>query len=168
MSQPLKVRTNQTIIVNGYVMIYKPEHPRANIYGFMYEHIVVLEQKLGRQLLPNEVSHHLNMNKVDNRPENLEALNKSTHIKIHSFLSKLVRAKIPIPLNLKDQLAMRKPGKKYDSLRKIRRNKALYQYFHTHPEMSLAEVGKIFNMSRQRVWEILKNEERNDHDKEGQ
>ena len=50
-----------------------PVHPRADNYGYVFEHIIILEAKLGRPLAPGEVSHHIDGNKLNNLPENLDA-----------------------------------------------------------------------------------------------
>ena len=67
----------------GYVYIYKPDHPRADKRKYVPEHILVLEQKMGRFLKRGEIGHHLNGIKNDNRPENLVALPYQKH---HIFL----------------------------------------------------------------------------------
>lgn len=57
---------------HGYVLLWMPEHPHADNNGRIREHRLVMEQKLGRYLLPDEVVHHKNKDHSDNRPENLE------------------------------------------------------------------------------------------------
>lgn len=56
----------------GYVMVRVPEHPRAKSGGYVFEHILIMEQMLGRRLLPGETVHHRNGIKDDNREKNLE------------------------------------------------------------------------------------------------
>ena len=68
----------------GYIRIYKPNHPFCNPNGYIYEHRFVLEQKIGRILTTNEIAHHINEIRDDNRPENLKLFNKSTHPSYHS------------------------------------------------------------------------------------
>ena len=45
---------------------------------------------------------------------------------------------------------------KYDSVTKTKRNQQLQEYARNHLELSQAEIGEIFRISRQRVSQILK------------
>jgi len=67
----------------GYVWIKLRGHPRANTSGYVREHILILEEKIGRSLLPNEVCHHIDGDVTNNKPENLEVMTNSTHTSLH-------------------------------------------------------------------------------------
>lgn len=72
------------IIRQGYWAIRLPFHPDAN-NGYVFEHRLIAAEKLGRQIKKSEVAHHLNGNKLDNRPENLEVFSTTgEHTKHHS------------------------------------------------------------------------------------
>jgi hypothetical protein len=59
------------MIVGGYVYIYHPLHPNRTIDGYVAEHRLVIEKKIGRLLKRNEVVHHINEIKDDNMANNL-------------------------------------------------------------------------------------------------
>lgn len=67
---------------DGYVFVFRPEHPKAYGNGYIKRARLVLEGKLGRPILLNMDSHHINGIKDDDRPENLMEIAKSEHGRI--------------------------------------------------------------------------------------
>lgn len=65
-------RGGRTYHKAGYVMVRAPGHPRARRHPYVFEHILVMEQELGRYLLTDETVHHRNGVRDDNRLTNLE------------------------------------------------------------------------------------------------
>jgi hypothetical protein len=64
---------------SGYIYVYSPEHPNKNLRDSVLQHRLVMEKKLGRYLEPQELVHHRNGIKNDNREENLQIVFLKTH-----------------------------------------------------------------------------------------
>ncbi len=69
----------------GYVHVKNRNHPYADHQGYILEHRLVMEKKLGRFLLITEEIHHLDYNKQNNNPNNLELHNSSSHRTKHNL-----------------------------------------------------------------------------------
>ncbi len=61
----------------GYVMV------RLGNAKYAREHKLVMEQKLGRSLAPDEIVHHIDGNKSNNHPDNLTLTNNLEHNRYH-------------------------------------------------------------------------------------
>lgn len=56
----------------GYIYILCPNHPNATKQGYVCEHRLVMEERIGRYLTKNEIIHHINGNIIDNHIDNLK------------------------------------------------------------------------------------------------
>lgn len=75
---PPKAPPKRTLDKNGYAVLSNMhDHPNARKNGNIFEHVVVMAEKLGRPLVKGENVHHINGVRDDNRPENLEVWNTS-------------------------------------------------------------------------------------------
>lgn len=69
-----------------YEYVIDKTHPRANSEGAVYVHMIVAENNLGRPLLPEEVVHHRDLNKLNNDPSNIMVFaTNSDHVRFHGY-----------------------------------------------------------------------------------
>lgn len=78
----------KTEVINssGYKVIKMPDHPKANSWGFIVEHLAIWEKIHNKSLPGNMILVHLNGIKLDNSPENLHAMSRSNFKRWSSFV----------------------------------------------------------------------------------
>ena len=70
----------------GYILIYKPEHPFANHHGYVSRSHLVMESFINRYIKKSEIVHHINGDVLDDRIENLKLFNnQKEHAKYHDL-----------------------------------------------------------------------------------
>jgi len=107
-------------IRQGRAYVYSLNHPYTKDNRVLRSRLV-MEKKIGRYLLPTEVVHHLDWNKLNDSPDNLYLFkNNSEHRKHHAVLIRLVMKEAGI-YRTKEQTAKdcyKKNKKHYDEYRK--------------------------------------------------
>jgi hypothetical protein len=89
-----------------YKRVYMPESPMAQADGRVLEHRLVAAEKEGvAALRPDQVVHHVNGDRSDNRPENLEVMTASEHMRLHRLQSQDFRG------NLRNQQPLAKKSR---------------------------------------------------------
>lgn len=95
------------------------------------QHVVIVEQHLGRKLAKGEVVHHINGDKLDNRIENLKVMTASEHSRMHA-------------------IERQKQGKCYDISREARQGDQ-------HPQAKLNwEIVEEIRCSDEKICELAK------------
>lgn len=67
----------------GYVMIYNPDHPQADCRGYVREHRLIMEKKVGHVIDKSILVHHEDKIKSNNDPDNLVMMTKGEHVSLH-------------------------------------------------------------------------------------
>lgn len=86
-----------------------------------YEHRLIMEKYLGRPLLSNEIIHHKNKLKKDNRIDNFELTDHINHRKIHARYAEIINIECQ---NCNKIFQLRK--KDYEYRKKISKNKKFF------------------------------------------
>ena len=68
------------MVVGGYIKVFVGiGYPGGTKNGWMFKHRLIMQKKLGRPLLPHEIVHHIDRDKVNNEELNLKLLSRTDH-----------------------------------------------------------------------------------------
>lgn len=134
----------------GYVVVCIKTHPNTDVLGYVMEHRVVMEMALGRYLKANEVVHHKNEIKHDNRLENLEVMDHTEHtIMHHTGAKRSEKTKRKISERAKERLFNRLNHPSYKNID--------FELIELLKEgKTKAEAARILGITRKTVYNKLK------------
>ena len=91
----------------------EPLHPKANAKGLYPLHRVLAENTLGRLLLPGEIVHHVDHNKLNNDPSNLRVVLNHEHSRYHQEIEALTRLCVvcEVPFQIKGYVLRHRLGR---------------------------------------------------------
>jgi len=74
----------------GYKTVYQPTHPKADVRGYVPEHILIVESMFGHPLLPGQIVHHCDFHRPNNDPKNLKVITRKEHQSLPSFQARFL------------------------------------------------------------------------------
>jgi len=72
-----------TVVYGGYIFELCPSHPKANPFGFVPQHRLVVERSLGRYLPAAAQVHHKDEDPTNNSLDNLQVMTRREHMAHH-------------------------------------------------------------------------------------
>ena len=157
----------------GYLRRQVRNHPILGTCK-IYEHRLVMTNKLGRKLKRNEYVHHKKRGKKRNNPGNLEIMSPAEHVRHHLTGKKRslkTRRKISrgltgriVSKETRRKMSKRMMGKRWSAERRRNHAKRMMAYFKQHRKLSpTGKPWEKLGMSR-RTWYRQK-QRRRDHER---
>jgi len=167
----------RTISSHGYVLIRVGKgHPLADCRGYAYEHRIVMQKKIGRPLKKSELIHHIDGDRQNNKPGNLELCASIAHHKVEHRTTigrrmpgernPMILCKCGCGEKLKKYDSVNRPRKFIGGHGKIGRFKATNQQIKQVEELLRENfpktvIARTVGIGRGTIYSIIKNMELN-------